>query len=88
MKHRVPIILGLVVAAIVLFSVSAAQAPKAISLPAPQTEGGRPLMKRSRSGNRRESSAPALFRLRFFRICFGRRSGSTGRTGGARLLRQ
>jgi len=44
MKHRVPIILGLVVAAIVLFSVSAAQAPKAISLPAPQTEGGRPLM--------------------------------------------
>jgi len=44
MKHKVPILLALVVAAIVLFSVSAAQAPKAISLPAPQTEGGRPLM--------------------------------------------
>jgi len=44
MKYKVPIMLALVVTAIVLFSVSAGQAPKTISLPAPQTEGGRPLM--------------------------------------------
>ena len=44
MKHKVPFIFGLVVVAIFLFSLSPAQAPQGVKLPAPQTDGGRPLM--------------------------------------------
>jgi SagB-type dehydrogenase family enzyme len=44
MKHKVPFIFGLVVVAIFLFSLSAAQAPQGVKLPVPQTDGGRPLM--------------------------------------------
>jgi SagB-type dehydrogenase family enzyme len=44
MKYKVPFIFGLILAAIFLFSISAAQTPKAIPLPAPKTDGGRPLM--------------------------------------------
>lgn len=44
MKHKAPFIFALVLAAIFLFCVSAAQSLKVVPLPPPQTDGGRPLM--------------------------------------------
>jgi len=44
MKHKVAIISALLLVSVLLFSLSAAQAPKLVALPAPQTDGGRPLM--------------------------------------------
>ena len=44
MKRKTPLVFGLVLAAICLSPISAAQTPKPVQLPPPQTDGGRPLM--------------------------------------------